>query len=185
MKETPMPAAKPLAMVCALALLSACEMKVGKEADKGEAIAKGAGGSAVAAAEGKAEEGQFSIKAPGFDMKIDIPAGVTSHGDSDSDVLYPGSTLSGMHIEGAKRGGDGKGNAGIELRFTTPDAPEKVAAWYRDPARASGFSVSGMRREEADFIIAGTEKKDGDPFTLRLSPRGDGTEGRLTLTDRS
>ncbi len=176
-----MSAAKPLALICAFALLSACEAKFGKEADKGEPAQ---GKSELASAEGKAEEGQFSIKTPGFDMKIDIPAGVTSHGDSDSDVLYPGSTLSGMHIEGSK-GGGGKGNAGIELRFTTPDAPEKVAAWYRDPARASGFAVSGIRREEAGFLISGTEKKDGDPFTLRLSPKGAGTEGRLTLTDRS
>jgi hypothetical protein len=180
-----MSAVKPLAMVCALALLSACEMKVGKEADKGDAAAKGAGGSAAAAAEGKAQEGQFSIKAPGFDMKIDIPAGVTSHGDSDSDVLYPGSTLSGMHIEGSKGVGDGKGKAGIELRFTTADAPEKVASWYRDPARASAFSIASVRREGAAFIISGTEKGDGDPFMLRISPRSGGTEGRLTLTDRS
>ncbi len=177
-----MPAAKPLALICALALLSACEAKLGKEADKGEPAQ---GKSELASAEGKAEDGQFSIKAPGLDMKIDIPAGVTSHGDSDSDVLYPGSTLSGMHIEGARGGGESKGNAAIELRFTTPDAPEKVAAWYRDPARASGFAVSGIRREEGGFLISGTEKKDGDAFTLRLSPKGVGTEGRLTLTDRS
>lgn len=179
-----MSAVKPLAMVCALALLSACEMKVGKEADKGDAAAKGAGGSAASAA-GKAEEGQFSIKAPGFDMKIDIPAGVTSHGDSDSDVLYPGSTLSGMHIEGSKGVGDGKGKAGIELRFTTADAPEKVASWYRDPARASAFSIASVWQEGAAFIISGREKGDGDPFMLWLSPRSGGTEGRLTLTDRS
>jgi hypothetical protein len=158
----------------------ACEAKIGKEADKPDPKA------AAASAEGKAEEGQFSIKAPGFDMKIDIPAGVTSHGDSDSDMLYPGATLSGMHIEGSKGGGDGKGDAGIELRFTSPDAPDKVAAWYRDPARATGFSIAGIRREGADYLISGAEKQDGDPFSLRLTSRsGGGTEGRLTLTDQS
>lgn len=175
--------AKPFAMIAALASLAACDVKVGKEADE---TAPPAPGQAAAAAEGKAEEGQFSINAPGFDMKIDIPAGVTNDGDSDSDVLYPGSTLSGMHIEGSKGAADGKGDAGIELRFTTPDAPEKVTAWYRDPARASGFTIAGVRREGDAVLISGAEKQDGDPFALRLSPRaGGGTEGRLTLSDRS
>lgn len=178
-----MPAGKTLSLICALAFLSACEMKVHKDGD-GEA-GKG-GGKAAASAEGKAKEGQFSINTPGFDMKIDIPASLASHTNSDSDVLYPGSSLSGMHIEGSKGGADGKENAGIELRFTTPDAAEKVAAWYRDPARASTFAVAGVRREGSGLVITGSEKKDGDPFTLHLSPRsGGGTEGRLTLTDRS
>ena len=178
-----MSAGKMLSLMCTLALLSACEVNVHK--DKNEAAAKG-DHKAVASAEGKAKEGQFSIDTPGFDIKIDIPAGVVSHADSDSDVIYPGSKLSGMHIEGSKSGVDGNGNAGIELRFTTADAAEKVAAWYRDPARASGFAVSGIRREGAAMVITGTEKEDGEPFTLRLSPRsGGGTEGRLTLSDRS
>jgi hypothetical protein len=177
-----MAAGKPLILICALALLTACEAPAGKE----EATAKGEGKAASARAEGKAEEGQFSIDVPGFDMKIDIPPGVTSHGDSDSDLLYPGSTLSGMHIEGGRSGAEGKGKAGIELRFTTADAPEKVAAWYRDPARASGFTVASVRREGVALMITGAQKEDGDPFTLRLGPRqGGGTEGRLTLTDRS
>lgn len=172
-----------LSLACALALLSACEANVRK--DGKDETADGAA-KAAAAAEGKAKEGQFSIKTPGFDMKIDIPAGVTSHGDSDSDMLYPGSKLSGMHIEGSKTGAGGKGNAGIELRFTSADPADKVAEWYRDPARASGFSVSGIRRDGPAFLITGSEKGDGDPFTLRLSPAsGGGTEGRLTLSDRS
>lgn len=178
-----MSAGETLSLVCAMALLSACEVNFRKDPD--EAAGKGEAKSA-AAAEGKAKEGQFSIDTPGFDMKIDIPAGVVSHADSDSDVLYPGSKLSGMHIEGNKSGADGTGNAGIELRFTTPDAADKVAAWYRDPARASGFTVSGIRREGAAMVITGSEREDGDPFTLRLSPgSGGGTEGRLTLSDRS
>ena len=169
-------------LLAACALVGACEAKVGKPAD-GKA-AKG-DESAAAPAEGKSKEGEFSIKAPGFDMKIDIPAGVTSRGESDSDLLYPGSTLSGMHVEAGKDSAKGKGSGGVELRFTTADSADKVAAWYRDPARASGFSIVGQRQEGGALVISGTEKDGGDPFTLRLSPRGGGgTEGRLTLTDR-
>ena len=181
-----MAAVKFLSLICTMLLLVACEARVGKEADKNEVAPKAGSGAQVASAEGKAEEGQFSINAPGFDMKIEIPSGVTSHGDSDSDVLYPGSTLSGMHIEGSRGGGEAAKNAGIELRFTTPDTLEKVAAWYRDPARAMGFKVASVRREGNALIVSGAEKEDGDPFTLRLSSlAAGGTEGRLTLTDRS
>jgi hypothetical protein len=183
MKETPMHAGKTLSLICALALLSACEVKAHRD---GQDEATKGGDKAVASAEGKAKEGEFSIDTPGFDMKINLPAAVTNHADSDSDVLYPGSRLSGMHIEAGKSGLDGKGNAGVELRFTTTDAAGKVAAWYRDPARASAFTVVGVRREGSGLLITGSEKEDGDPFTLHLSPRsGGGTEGLLTLTDRS
>jgi hypothetical protein len=35
------------------------------------------------------------------------------------------------------------------------------------------------------LVLSGTERADGDPFELRLSPgRGGGTDGRLMLTDR-
>ena len=170
----------PALLLGALALLAACEAKIDKEGDTDSPESK-AGETAASPAEGKAKEGELSIKAPGFDMKIDIPGGVTSRAGSDSDMLYPGSTFNGMHIEGSKTG---KGESGVELRFTTPDAPEKVADWYRNPARADHFSVESARREGGGIVIAGKEKQDGDPFTLRLSPaaRG-GTEARLTLSD--
>ena len=179
-----MAAARTLTLILMLGLLPGCEPPAGKEAGKSE-IAQNDGPS-PGGAEGKAKEGQFSIEAPGVEMKIDIPSGVTSHGNSDSDLLYPGSTLSGMHIEGRRGSAEGKGNAGIELRFTTKEAPEKVAAWYRDPARSTGFTINSVRREAGAILIAGAEKEDGDPFSLRLAEAsGGGTEGRLTLSDRN
>lgn len=174
-------ARKPFLLIGALALLASCEAKIGKEADKQGAQGRGSK-NAASPAEGKSKGGEFSIKAPGLDMKIDIPGGVTSRVGSDSDLLYPGSTFSGMHIEGSK---NGRGNSGVELRFTSSVAPEKVAAWYRDPARAGIFSIESATREGTGIVIAGKETKSGDPFTLRLSPRsGGGTDARLTLSDR-
>lgn len=175
-------ARRPFLLLGAIALLLAsCEAKIGKEADKHGAQGNGSE-NAESPAEGKSKDGEFSIKAPGLDMKIDIPGGVTSRVGSDSDLLFPGSTFSGMHIEGSK---SGRGNSGVELRFTSSVAPEKVAAWYRDPARAGIFSIESARRDGAGTVIAGKETKSGDPFTLRLDPRsGGGTDARLTLSDR-
>jgi hypothetical protein len=90
--------------------------------------------------------------------------------------------LSGMHVEARDRGEGGRST--VELRFTSTDAPAKVAAWYRDPARASEFSVGSASQAGGVITIAGTEKEDGDPFELSLSPRGAGTEGLLKLRDR-
>lgn len=162
----------------AVALLAACEADV--EPRQEAAPVEAAAQRAEAPAEGKAEDGRLSMKGPGFDFKIDIPQGVK--GEGDNDLLYPGATLKGMHIEA----GEAKGKAaasGVELRFTSADAPDKVAAWYRGPARRESFSVASAAREGDALILRGTEK-GGEPFTVRLSPSGSGTEGRLTLTDR-
>jgi hypothetical protein len=173
--------------LAAAALLCACEAKIGKNADaEGGATAARNGNAGASPAEGKAEEGSFSIDAPGFDMKIAIPEGMANRTnvDSDSDILYPGSTLSGMHVEADKDGGAKGGRSGVELRFTSADAPDKIAAWYREPGRS--FAVASAAREGEGYVISGTEKGDGDPFTVRLAPKnGGGTEGRLALTDRN
>jgi hypothetical protein len=165
-----------------LALLAACDAKIGKDEGESQGATEGAG----PAAEGKAEEGRLSIKGPGFDLKIAIPKGAADRAevDSDSGLLYPGAALSGMHIEAGGSHASGKKKSGVELRFTSADTPDKLVAWYRDPARAGDFSVSSAAREGPSFVISGNQKSDGDGFKVRLSPgNGGGTEGRLTLNE--
>ncbi len=166
-----------------MALLIACEGRVGKTGETGSEDARAS--DAASSASDKSEEGKLSIKAPGFDMKINIPEGLADQTDTDSELIYPGASLGGMHIEaGSERAG--KRNSGVELRFTSSDPIQKVEAWYRDPARAGGFSTASTSREGGAIVISGTQKSDGDPFNLRLSPApAGGTEGRLTLTDRN
>ena len=163
-------------------LLGACEARIGK----GESEAGNETEAAEAGAAGKSEAGKLSIEAPGFDMKINIPEGLAEQAnmESDSELIYPGSTLGGMHIEaGASAAGQKKG--AVELRFESGDPLEKVAGWYRDPARSNGFAIASASREGPALLIKGTQKSDGDAFDLRLSPRsGGGTEGRLTLSER-
>ena len=166
-----------------IALLAACEGQLEKGGETGGEEAQGS--AAASSASNKSEEGKLSIRAPGFDMKINIPKGLADRTDTDSELIYPGASLGGMHIE-AGSGSAGKRNSGVELRFTSSDPIDKVAAWYRDPARAGGFSTASTSREGNAIVISGTQKSDGDPFNLRLSPAAaGGTEGRLTLTDRN
>lgn len=167
-------------LICAtaLALLEGCDAKIGRNAS-GEAAANSLG-----SAEGKAEEGKIALKAPGFDISIAVPKQMTDRAksDHDSELLYPGSAISGMYIAA----GEGSGKGEVELRFTSADPPEKVAAWYRDPARQANFSVGEARRSGSEIAIEGSEKADGQTFKLRLGPRGGGgTSGRLTVRDKS
>ncbi len=165
-----------------LALLGGCDDKVNeKPTDRVNAGAQ----TAQAPAEGKAEDGRLSIKGPGFDLKVNVPEGVGNCGNSENELLYPGSKVSGMHIEAEGTSGNAKASGGVELRFTSSDPLERVAAWYRDPARQDRFAVESVAGEGGALVIRGSQKGNGDAFMLRLGPAsGGGTVGRMTLTGR-
>jgi len=166
----------------AAAAAAACSMPSGeserREADNRLEQAK-------AGADGKAEEGRLSIRAPGVDIAINVPDAMRgrARADSDSDLLPPGTQVSGLHVQGD--GGDrAQGRDSVELRFTSPQPPDRVAAWYRDPARREHFTIAAAGREGGVIVLTGASK-DGGPITVRLSPgTGVGTDGRLILVDR-
>lgn len=162
------------AALAAVVLLCACEAKVGKDA------ARDAGDEAVnAAAPTEGETGEFSLNIPGFEMKVDMPDdGIRA--DDDNDILYPGSRVTGMSIDAGRDSPE----ESVEIRFRSPDPVRKIAAWYRDPARADQFSVTGFAEDADGYRLTGTQKDGNDAFELRMSPAGDGTDGRLVLRDR-
>ncbi len=165
------------ALLAGAALLTACEARIGNDAPPVEADAGAAG---------KAEQGRLTVSAPGFNMSIDIPDEIADdvRADSEEALIYPGSRLGGIHVQGgpetakADRGGE------VELRFTTSDAADRVLAWYRDPARARQFAISSAGREGGAYRLAGTIRGEDEGFTLHLAPGGGGTEGRLVISDR-
>ena len=162
-----------LPLAAAALALGACEARLGNDA------APQGNGSA----RNKAEEGEVSINAPGFQMKINIPEGLRREANiqDDSGVIYPGSTVTGIHVEGGRE--RGKSDGEVELRFASADAPDRVAAWYQDPARAGDFTIATANREGAAYTFAGTTKDDGR-FRISLGPRaGGGTEGRALLSE--
>jgi hypothetical protein len=165
--------------LAALALLVACEARIGNDAAP---VAENA------SAAGRAEDGRVTVEAPGFNLSIDIPESVRAdaRADEDSGPLYPGATLAGMHVQGRPDGPNGSRGGEVEMRFTTSDPAERVVAWYRDPARAPDFTVQSAGREGNAFVIAGTGRQDNERFTVRITPgAGGGSEGRLVLSDPS
>jgi hypothetical protein len=137
-------------------------------------------------AEGKAEEGKISLKVPGLDMTLSLPKGVADQArtERDSKLLYPGATLRGMAVA-AGPDSEKSSDSEVEIRFSSPDPVDKVAAWYRDPARSQGFQLQRASREGESWLVTGVQKRDDHRFKLRLSPRaGEGTNGRLTVRHR-
>lgn len=164
------------AAIAALALLTACEARIGKD---GEEVSVAAGEGDASAA---AENGIVSIDVPGFQMKVAIPDEVRARTSAEGDdVVYPGSTVDGIAINGR---GAVDGN-GVNLSFSSADPADRIAAWYRDPARDK-FTVTSAGRDGEAFVIAAEKKdaRDPDRFTIRLVPRaGGGTDGRVTIRD--
>lgn len=166
--------------IAAALLLGACEAKIGDPADAGRDEA------ASVDAAGKAEDGQISIDAPGFDLKLKLPASIAANAEMDESktLLFPGSTVAGVHIQ-ASKGGAGKPEGAVEIRFDAPAPPAQVLAWYRDAARAADFTIAAVKQEGSASMISANQIAEGAPFTVRLAPGQGGTDGRLVLTDRS
>ena len=169
-----------IAACAALALGAGCGLTGEDERSNAVAVPPGKAG-----AEGKAEEGRLSIKAPGVDIAINVPQSMRSRAraGADSDVLPPGAAVSGIHVEG-DGGEEGPANDSVELRFVVERPVGEVAAWYRDPARAQDFTIASVRREGEELVLSGTSSDGGGPMTVRLRPHGATTEGRLILVDR-
>lgn len=168
---------KLLSTLAVAGLLAGCEARIGNDAPPVDENATAAG---------RAEEGRFTVEAPGFNMSIDIPDFVQGRAevDEESGLIYPGSDFSGMHVQGGRDGPHGERGGEVELRFTHADAPERVAAWYREPARSGDLTIASDDRRGDSFVLSGTSRQDNERFTVTISPRsGGGSDTRLVLTD--
>lgn len=164
-----------IAAAAAALALAACGARTGNNAADGNG-----------SAEGKAEQGRVTVHTPGMDLKIDVPAPLRREAGirDDNGLIYPDATMSGVHVEGAPNA-PGRGHGGLELAFTSADPPDRVARWYRDPARARHFTIATADRDGPALLLTGTRISDGDGLRIRLAPRaGGGTEGRVTISDR-
>jgi hypothetical protein len=162
--------------LAATALLCACGVGSGDDDDNLSA------GNQSVSAEGKARDGTISVKAPGVDISISVPKELTGEAKAgkDSKVLYPGASFGGIAIAAGEKNNQG-GATDVEVHFRTADPPEKVAAWYRDPAR-DGFRLTSERREGNELVFSGIQTGDRHPFKVTFGPgSGGGTEGRLRV----
>jgi hypothetical protein len=152
-------------------LVCGCEAKIGPADGNGSSNRQGSA------------EGTIGLDVPGFNLKLKVPLDRATT-DSQSKLLYPGSTVTGIYVAAgpdSKAGSEGE----VELRFASPDAPDKIAAWYRDQSRAQPLTLTADAKHGSAFVLAGTQRDKGDRFKVRLEPKGSGTDGRLTVRDGS
>ena len=164
-----------LGLAIPLALLAGCEVKVGKD---DASVKAGDEGNVAIAADG---DHGISIKVPGFEGKMNIP-GVELGGDTmdiDGIKLYPGSTLHGINVTDRK----GAGNGAVDMRFTSPAAPDKVADYYAAAARDKGFTAINVAKAGGTATLTATNP-DGDPMTITMAPDKAGTTGRILIKDK-
>jgi hypothetical protein len=164
------------ALVAGCSALGACDWVTGRHDDEDPF------GNETVSAEGKAETGQVAVKAPGLDVTFTVPKALTRDVKVNSDIkiLYPRASITGMYAAGGS--GKDEGESEVEFRFGSPDAPDRITAWYQDPARAPLFKVESVARDGGDILIRARDKQGDGEFRLRLAPRqGGGTDGRLVI----
>ena len=171
-----------LGLAVPLLLLAACEMKVGKDdRDKDMASVKvGADGNVAITADEGADG--VSLSVPGFEGKMKIPGMELSGDDMDIDgiKLYPGSKLSGINITDQK----GPGNGLVDMGFTSPATPDKVAAHFAAGARARDFTDIKVTNAGGKTTLT-AKNPDGDDFAITMQPVELGTSGRILIRDMS
>ncbi|MET0376817.1 MAG: hypothetical protein ABW128_21505 [Rhizorhabdus sp.] len=165
-----------------LVLLAGCELKIGKdkEAKDAASVKIGEDGNVAITAEEGGDGVSFSV--PGFAAKIDVP-GIelgSENMDIDGIKLYPGSTLHGINVTDSK----GPGNGVVDMRFTSPGAPDKVAAYYAAAARDNDFTAVNVANAGGTATLT-AKNPDGDPMTITMAPDKVGTRGRILIQDRS
>lgn len=85
----------------------------------------------------------------------------------DSAPIYPGLTLESV------MSGSSDGKAGGMLVGSTPDAPDKVAAFYREKLKALSAANFTDMNMNGSFVLAAGEAS-GKATSVQISPREEG-----------
>jgi len=170
-----------LVLTVPLVLLAACQMKAGKDDGGNDSASIKVGEDGNVAITANDGDGRVSLSVPGFEGKMKIP-GLELGGDNmDIDGMkpYPGTKLDTIDVTDRK----GLGNGQVDMRFTSPDTPEKVAAYYAAAAREKDFTNINVTRSGARAVMTAT-KSGGDHLTISMDPGDGGTTGRILIEDR-
>lgn len=140
--------------------------------------AKGDGGGNVKIS-ANGEGSSISIDGDGVNINADLPGidglDINSEFDIDGVKLYPGAKITSVNI--AADGNKPEGQQGnVDFGMTAPAAPAAVLDWY-----AKAFSAKGLTTTVKGNALSGTTK-DGDAFSITLSPNGKGSKGAVRIS---
>ena len=118
--------------------------------------------------------GNVSFDLPFAKGQVKLPESFMHEGDVDIDgvKLMPGSKVTNFNL-------DSHNNVTkVDMSFSAPASPDQVRAYFVDQFRKRGVdaAVSG------DTVTG--KSKDGNPFTIQVTPAGGGSQGKIVVEDR-
>ena len=118
--------------------------------------------------------GKVAFDLPFAKGEVKLPASMMSKGNIDIDgvKLMPGSKVTGFSLLGGDKGST------VNMTFSAPASPEDVRAYFVEQ-----FSKQGAKASIAGDAVTGTSK-DGNPFTIRVTPAPGGANGAIEIVDK-
>lgn len=152
---------KSSAMLVLLPLLGGCNVHSNDRADEDVSIHAD-------------ENGQVAFNLPFAKGNLKLPASMMHNGEFDIDgvKMVPGGTMTGFRLDSAN------GLSNVDMSFTAPQSPDEVRSYFLDQFKKQGVEVA-----LAGDAVTG-KSKDGDPFTIHVSPAANGSQGTIAIQSK-
>lgn len=117
------------------------------------------------------QNGQVAFNFPFAKGSIKLPASMMHNGELDLDgVKMPaGTSTTGFHMNSAND------KTLIVMNFTNPQTPDQVRSYFVD-----AFAKKGLEAKLEGNSVVG-KSKDGNPFTIAVSPAPSGSQGQIVI----
>jgi hypothetical protein len=104
-----------------------------------------------------------------------VPTSFMHNGNVDIDgvKLMPGSSVTGFNVDAAHDA------ANVDMSFTAPASPDEVRSYFVDQ-----FKKQGVEAAIAGDSVTG-KSKDGNPFTIEVSPGARGSQGKIVIHSKN
>jgi len=119
------------------------------------------------------ESGNIAFNLPIAQGQVKLPSGFMHNGNFDIDgvKLMPGSQVTGFNVESHND------VTNVDMSFSAPARPDKVRSYFVEQFKAKGIEAA----LSGDTVTG--KSKDGNPFTIQVSPRSGGSQGKIVVQD--
>lgn len=120
------------------------------------------------------ESGHVSFNLPFVKGEVKVPTSMMHEGSFDIDgvKLMPGSKVTGFSVFARDQGAD------VNMTFDAPAPPEQVRSYFLDR-----FKEQGVEAALSGNSVTG-KSKDGSPFTIEVSPGGNGSQAKIEIQSK-
>ena len=120
------------------------------------------------------EGGNIAFNLPFMQGQVKVPAEMMHNGNFDIDgvKLPPGSSVTGFNVDARDKG------ATVNMSFNAPTSPDETRSYFLDQ-----FKKHGVEAAQAGDAVTG-KSKDGSPFSIQISPVGNGSQGKVVIEDK-